>query len=47
VDFLITGDKQHLGKMKGPGKYPFRVVPPSAFIDLILPEILKGLEDRE
>lgn len=47
VDFLITGDKQHFGKMKGLNKYPFQVVTPSEFIDSILPEILKGLEDKE
>jgi predicted nucleic acid-binding protein len=43
ADFLVTGDKQHFGKMKEPDKYPFRVVTPSEFIDSILPEILKGL----
>jgi putative PIN family toxin of toxin-antitoxin system len=46
ADFLVTGDKQHFGKMKGIGKYPFQVVAPSEFIDLILPEILKGLEEK-
>ena len=47
VDFLITGDKQHFGKMRGPNKYPFQVVTPSEFIDSILPEILKGLGEKE
>jgi predicted nucleic acid-binding protein len=47
VDFLITGDKQHFGKKKGLDKYPFHVVTPSEFIDSILPEILKGLEEKE
>jgi predicted nucleic acid-binding protein len=47
VDFLITGDKQHFGKMKGTDKYPFQVVTPSEFIDSILPEILKGFEIKE
>jgi hypothetical protein len=28
-------------------KYPFHVVTPSEFIDSILPEILKGLEEKE
>ena len=46
ADFLVTGDKQHFGKMKGIGEYPFQVVAPSEFIDLILPEILKGLEEK-
>jgi len=47
ADFLVTGDKQHFGKMKGIGKYPFQVVTPSEFIDLILPEILKGLVEKD
>jgi len=47
VDFLITGDKQHFGKMKEFDKYQFQVVTPSEFIDSILPEILKGLEEKE
>ena len=47
TDFLVTGDKQHFGKMKEPNEYPFQVVTPSEFIDSILPEILKGLEEKE
>jgi len=47
ADFLVTGDKQHFGKMKELDKYPFQVVTPSEFIDSILPEILKGLEEKE
>jgi predicted nucleic acid-binding protein len=47
VDFLVTGDKQHFGKMKELDKFPFHVVTPSEFIDSIFPEILKGLEEKE
>ena len=47
ADFLVTGDKQHFEKMKGLDKYPFDVVAPSEFIDSILPEILKKLEEKE
>jgi predicted nucleic acid-binding protein len=47
ADFLVTGDKQHFGKMKELDKYPFHVVTPSEFTDSILPEILKGLEEKE
>ena len=47
ADFLVTGDKQHFGKMKGIGEYPFQVVTPSEFIDLILPDILKGFEEKD
>jgi predicted nucleic acid-binding protein len=46
-DFWVTGDKQHFGKMKELDKYPFHVLTPSEFIDSILPEILKGLEEKE
>ncbi len=46
ADFLVTGDKQHFGKMKGIGEYPLQIVTPSDFIDSILPEILKGLEEK-
>ena len=47
AEFLVTGDKQHFGKMKDLDKYPFHVVTPSEFIDSVLPEILKGLEEKE
>ena len=47
ADFLVTGDKQHFGKVKEFGKYPFHVLTPSEFVDSILPEILKGLEEKE
>jgi predicted nucleic acid-binding protein len=47
ADFLVTGDKQHFGKMKELDKYPIHVVSPSEFIDSILPEILKGFEEKE
>jgi putative PIN family toxin of toxin-antitoxin system len=47
ADFLVTGDKQHFGKIKGMGQYPFQIVTPSEFIDSILPEILKGLEEKK
>jgi predicted nucleic acid-binding protein len=47
ADYLVTGDKQHFGKVKELDKYPFHVVTPSEFIDSIFPEILKGLEEKE
>ena len=47
VDYLVTGDKQHFGKIRELDKYPFHVVTPSEFIDSVLPEILKGLEEKE
>ena len=47
ADFLVTGDKQHFGKVKGDDTYPFHVLTPSECVDSILPEILKGLEEKE
>ena len=47
ADFLVTGDIQHFGKMKGIGEYRCQIVTPSEFIDSILPEILKGLEEKD
>ena len=47
ADLLVTGDKHHFGKMKELDKYPFHVLTPSEFVDSILPEILKGLEEKE
>jgi predicted nucleic acid-binding protein len=47
ADFLVTGDKQHFEKLKGEGKYSFRIVTPSEFLDLVLPEIIKGIEKAD
>jgi predicted nucleic acid-binding protein len=47
VDFLVTGDKKHFEKLKGLERYHLRIVTPSEFIDSILPEILKGFEEKE
>ena len=46
ADFLVTGDKQHFGKMREPGKYPIHVVTPSEFIDSIIPEIFDQLKEE-
>jgi len=46
ANFLVSGDKQHFGKMKELNKHPCRVATPSEFIDSILPEILKELEKK-
>jgi len=43
TDFLVTGDKQHFQKLKSPEDYSFKIVTPSEFIDLILPEVLKEI----
>ena len=45
VDFLVTGDKKDFIKLKG--KCSFRILSPSEFLDVILPEVLKGLDAGE
>jgi len=47
ADFLVTGDKRHFQRIKLPGGYLLKIVTPSEFIELILPEVLKeiGKED--
>jgi putative PIN family toxin of toxin-antitoxin system len=41
ADFLVTGDKRHFQKIDLPDDYLLKIVTPSEFIDLILPEVLK------
>jgi len=43
TDFLVTGDEQHFHKLRSLGDYSFRIVTPSEFIDLVLPEVLKEI----
>jgi len=45
VDFLVTGDKKGFIRLKG--KYPFRIVSPAEFLDVILPEVLRILNAAE
>lgn len=45
VDFLVTGDKKDFIRLKG--KYPFKVLEPAEFLDIVLPEILRVLELEE
>jgi len=42
ADFLVTGDKKDFEKLKG--NYPFKILIPSEFLDIILPEVLKFME---
>jgi putative PIN family toxin of toxin-antitoxin system len=43
ADFLVTGDKQHFQKLKSPGNCSFKIVTPSEFIELVLPEVIKEI----
>jgi len=42
IDFLVTGDRKDFSHLTG--KYPFKILSPSEFLDIILPEVLKALE---
>ena len=42
ADFLVTGDKKDFEKLKG--NYPFKILSPSEFLDIILPEVFKFME---
>jgi len=44
ADFLVTGDRRHFEKLKTVDKYPLKIVTPSEFIDIFLPEILRNLD---
>ncbi len=44
VDFLVTGDKKHLDKVKKAGAFPFKIASPAEFLD-VLAEFLK--EEQE
>ncbi len=46
VDFLVTGDKKDFGRPRRRGGYAFRIVGPSEFLEMILPEILHLLEGK-
>lgn len=41
-DFLVTGDKKDFSKLRG--KYSFKILSPSEFLDITLPEILSALK---
>lgn len=43
VDFLVTGDKKDFSGVRG--KYSFRIVTPAEFLDVIMPEVLKAVEE--
>lgn len=46
ADFLITGDKKDFSKGKVKGKYPFQILSPSEFLDVIVTELL-GIQEIE
>jgi predicted nucleic acid-binding protein len=43
ADFLVTGDKKDFLKPQTNGKYPLKIVSPSEFLEIVLPEILKDI----
>ncbi len=46
ADYLVTGDKKDFSKPKTEGKYPFTILSPSEFLKIILPAILKEIEQN-
>lgn len=44
VDFLVTGDKKGFLKLKG--NYPFKILSPSEFLEIVLPEIINVVESK-
>lgn len=43
-DFLVTGDKKDFARLKEKGSYPLKILSPSEFLDIIVPEIIKFME---
>lgn len=46
ADFLVTGDKKDFAKLEVKNKYPFKILSPAEFLNIILPEILKVLQSE-
>lgn len=46
ADFLVTGDKELLLSAKGKHPFPYKIVSPADFLECILPDILKSLEQK-
>ncbi len=44
ADFIVTGDKKDFLKLKD--KYPFRILSPVEFLDIILSEIINAVESE-
>ncbi len=47
AEFLVTGDKRHFEKLKSSRTSSVKIVTPSEFVDIFLPEILRNLEATE
>jgi predicted nucleic acid-binding protein len=45
VDYLVTGDKKDFNKPGLKGKYGFQTLSPSEFVEEILPEILRSINE--
>jgi len=46
ADYFVTGDKRDFSKSKTEGKYPFTILSPSEFFEVILPTILKEMGQK-
>lgn len=45
TDYLVTGDKKDFNKPRLEGKYDFQILGPSEFVEEILPEILRSINE--
>jgi len=45
ADYLVTGDKKDFTNLKTKGNNPFKILSPSEFVDIILPELLKEITE--
>ena len=45
ADYLVTGDKKDFFKPGAKGKYGFKIISPSEFVEKILPEILRSINE--
>lgn len=45
TDFLVTGDKKDSEHLKTKGEYTFKILSPSEFVNVIIPEIVKQLSE--
>jgi len=45
ADYLVTGDKKDFNKPGLKGKYGFKILSPSEFVEEILPEVLRSINE--
>lgn len=46
ADFLVTGDKKDFASLIKKGRYPFKIVTPAEFLDMIIPDVVQHLTEQ-